>query len=325
MRGACLPAEVTALAPAGLGLRHLGADDLPAALALARAAFGDEGAVVAGLVEQLATTRTYAARLLVALDDSGVVGLVGLTDGWIDAVDRLVSVPVLSPLAVAGDCRGKGLGRVLVEAACALASHEGAPAVVLEGDPAFYGRLGFEPAADRGVLRPSSAIPEAAFQWRRLASYAAWMRGRFVYPDVFWRCDAVGLREDRRARHTGVEVSTVTLGAREPVRLARFYADLLGGRVGDVDPDEDWVAVRDLEGWTLAVQLEPDQSPAVWPAGPDDQHMQAHLEIRADDLDAAVARAVSLGARVADHQPQPDVCVMLDPEGHPFCLWVETE
>jgi hypothetical protein len=35
-----------------------------------------------------------------------------------------------------------------------------------------------------------------------------------------------------------------------------------------------------------------------------------------------VATAVEAGARVARFQPQDDVRVLLDPAGHPFCLWV---
>jgi hypothetical protein len=34
-----------------------------------------------------------------------------------------------------------------------------------------------------------------------------------------------------------------------------------------------------------------------------------------------VAWAQEAGATVAGHQPQPDVRVMLDPDGHPFCLF----
>jgi catechol 2,3-dioxygenase-like lactoylglutathione lyase family enzyme len=46
-----------------------------------------------------------------------------------------------------------------------------------------------------------------------------------------------------------------------------------------------------------------------------------HLEIRVDDLDAAVAHAVAQGATLADFQPQEYVRVCLDPAGHPFCLF----
>jgi hypothetical protein len=50
--------------------------------------------------------------------------------------------------------------------------------------------------------------------------------------------------------------------------------------------------------------------------------MQSHLDIEVDDLDRGVAHAVALGATVADFQPQEDVRVCLDPDGHPFCLFV---
>ena len=50
--------------------------------------------------------------------------------------------------------------------------------------------------------------------------------------------------------------------------------------------------------------------------------MMTHLDIEVDDLEAASARAVELGATVAEFQPQDDVRVHLDPAGHPFCLWV---
>jgi hypothetical protein len=50
-------------------------------------------------------------------------------------------------------------------------------------------------------------------------------------------------------------------------------------------------------------------------------HDGAHLDFEVDDLEAAVTHAVELGAEVAAFQPQNDVRVMLDPAGHPFCLY----
>jgi Glyoxalase-like domain len=47
-----------------------------------------------------------------------------------------------------------------------------------------------------------------------------------------------------------------------------------------------------------------------------------HLDIQVDDLDAAGAHAVAVGATLADYQPQDDVRVYLDPVGHPFCLFL---
>jgi hypothetical protein len=49
--------------------------------------------------------------------------------------------------------------------------------------------------------------------------------------------------------------------------------------------------------------------------------MQFHLDVAVRDLGAAVEDALALGAQLADFQPQQDVRVMLDPDGHPFCLY----
>jgi hypothetical protein len=40
------------------------------------------------------------------------------------------------------------------------------------------------------------------------------------------------------------------------------------------------------------------------------------------DLGNEVVRAVDLGAELCEHQPQENVRVLLDPSGHPFCLYV---
>ena len=69
------------------------------------------------------------------------------------------------------------------------------PLVFLEGDPAYYGRLGFVPAGGLGFRRPSLRIPDRAFQVVRLEPLEEWMTGRLVYPDVWWRHDAAGLRD----------------------------------------------------------------------------------------------------------------------------------
>lgn len=121
----------------------------------------------------------------------------------------------------------------------------------------------------------------------------------------------------------GITLTTVTLGASDVPGLARFYSRLLGWPLGDDEPGTDWIPVRDPSGGVgIAVQYEPHHLPPVWPGAAGEQQMQAHLEIRVDDLDAAAAYAVECGATVAGVQPQDDVRVCLDPAGHPFCLWV---
>ena len=116
-------------------------------------------------------------------------------------------------------------------------------------------------------------------------------------------------------------LTAAVLDSADPPGLARFYQRLLGWPIGSEDPT--WVTLRPEGGGAgLSFQLEPDHVPPVWPATPDRPQMQVHLDIEVDDLEAAVAVAVAAGARPADFQPQQDVRVLLDPAGHPFCLWV---
>jgi catechol 2,3-dioxygenase-like lactoylglutathione lyase family enzyme len=117
-------------------------------------------------------------------------------------------------------------------------------------------------------------------------------------------------------------VTTVSLSAPDPAALAGFYHRLLGYEIAVEEPD--WVLLRDPRGGVgLACQSETAYARPVWPAGPGEQQMMMHLEIRVEDLDAAVAHAIACGATLAASQPQDDVRVCLDPAGHPFCLWVE--
>jgi predicted enzyme related to lactoylglutathione lyase len=115
------------------------------------------------------------------------------------------------------------------------------------------------------------------------------------------------------------------LGTPDPRGLALFYQRLLGWTIGSGGEEDDptWVTLRGDGGRQLSFQLEDAHTAPTWPAGPDDQQMQVHLDIEVDDLPAAVDAAVEAGARVADFQPQDDVRVLLDPAGHPFCLWVQ--
>ncbi len=122
---------------------------------------------------------------------------------------------------------------------------------------------------------------------------------------------------------SALELASTVIGTPDPRGLAAFYVDLLGWGVRQPDDgDPDWVVIKPPGGGPgLSFQAERDHVAPVWPAGPGQQQMQLHLDLATDDLPAAVARAVELGAREAGHQPQELVRVMLDPAGHPFCLF----
>jgi catechol 2,3-dioxygenase-like lactoylglutathione lyase family enzyme len=115
-------------------------------------------------------------------------------------------------------------------------------------------------------------------------------------------------------------ISATVLGAPDAQALGAFYARLLGWNVLENDPG--WVRIKPPDGGTgLSFQDESEYVPPVWPPQPGQQQMMSHLDIGVEDLQAGVDWAVGLGATLAEFQPQEHVRVMLDPAGHPFCLF----
>jgi len=135
-------------------IREYRPDDEAGVRAVVTEAFGDEGETVAALVDDLRVG--HARAELVAEQDGAVVGHVLLSRSWVDARQGLVEVLVLSPLSVAPGHQGRGAGTGLLAAAIDRARRLGAPAVFLEGSPAYYSPRGFEPATPRGFTRPST-------------------------------------------------------------------------------------------------------------------------------------------------------------------------
>jgi hypothetical protein len=119
----------------------------------------------------------------------------------------------------------------------------------------------------------------------------------------------------------------VVLDAPDARALAEFYARLLGWRIFPEVDDGDGAAVAPSEdaGFNIACQTEPLYVRPVWPAAPGEPQMMLHLDIQVDELVESVAFAVECGAEVASYQPQEHVRVLLDPAGHPFCLYVKED
>lgn len=119
-----------------------------------------------------------------------------------------------------------------------------------------------------------------------------------------------------------MRMAATVLGAPDPQALAAFYERLLGWNVVESHPV--WVRLKPPDGGPgLSFQLEENYVAPVWPAASGEQQMMMHLDVGVEDLDEGVALARDAGATLADHQPQDHVRVMLDPAGHPFCLFQE--
>jgi catechol 2,3-dioxygenase-like lactoylglutathione lyase family enzyme len=109
----------------------------------------------------------------------------------------------------------------------------------------------------------------------------------------------------------------VSLDCADPAELAEFYRRLLGGRLLWSRPSSVGVQVP---GLLLVPQRVAGYRPPVWPGT-----SVVHLDLTAgEQLDGPVERALALGARLADPQPDPRWRVLLDPAGHPFCLTTVT-
>ena len=137
----------------------------PAVAALLRAAF--DGPAEADLVARLRAAGDMALELVAAGPD-GVAGYLALSRmqapaGWL----------ALAPVAVAPDRQRRGIGAALVRAG--LARLPGRFVVVL-GDPAYYGRLGFSrdrarrltspyPLSHMLLAGPGRQAPEAALAY----------------------------------------------------------------------------------------------------------------------------------------------------------------
>jgi len=159
--------------------------DFSAIAEVVAAAFGSPAE--AKLVEAIRASPHYVPELsLVAELDGRIVGHVMISFTAIQNDDTERWISQLSPLAVTPEVQGEGIGSALVREVCALADDRAEPLVVLEGNPVYYGRFGFEPAAAHNIELPlpSWAPPEAA-QVLRLKRYDPSIRGRVVYPPAF--------------------------------------------------------------------------------------------------------------------------------------------
>jgi catechol 2,3-dioxygenase-like lactoylglutathione lyase family enzyme len=114
----------------------------------------------------------------------------------------------------------------------------------------------------------------------------------------------------------------VILDAPDPVELARFYHRLLGWPIVHEKPNYAIVSRPDSSTY-LGFQRAAGYERPVWPNAEGRQQMMMHLDLEVGDLEASVAEAIAEGARLAEFQPQDKVRVLLDPAGHPFCLYVD--
>ena len=98
----------------------------------------------------------------------------------------------------------------------------------------------------------------------------------------------------------------------DPAALAAFYSALLDQPI--TYAEDDFVVVSESDRSSgLGFQRSADQVASSWPEPSVPQ--QLHLDVMVEDVEAAGAAVVALGARLLQ-----DPGVFADPAGHPFCL-----
>ncbi|MFF3327332.1 VOC family protein [Streptomyces sp. NPDC002889] len=114
-----------------------------------------------------------------------------------------------------------------------------------------------------------------------------------------------------------IRLLSVDFDCSDPAELARFYGNALGLPV--VYSSDDFILLGREGSPGLGFIRVADYRRPTWPDPT--QGKQAHIELGVDELDAAQARMLALGAVEPPFQPHPDQRrVLLDPAGHPFCI-----
>jgi putative acetyltransferase len=119
----------------------------------ARHASGSEAAIVDALRANGALTLS-----LVAVEDGAVVGHAAYSPVLIDGKDA--GWFGLGPIAVMDSVQRRGIGKALIESGIRRLTTMGAHGCVVLGEPAYYGRFGFE--SDANLRFPGA--PEQYFQ-----------------------------------------------------------------------------------------------------------------------------------------------------------------
>lgn len=111
----------------------------------------------------------------------------------------------------------------------------------------------------------------------------------------------------------GSQWENLVVDARDPARLARWWAEALGYQITYEEPDE--VEIRRSAHELPGVVFVPiSESKTV--------KNRLHIDLRPADQEAEVERLVNMGARHVDIGQGEEVgwVVLADPEGNEFCV-----
>ena len=130
-------------------------------------------------------------------------------------------------------------------------------------------------------------------------------------------------------------LNNITFACEEPVRLAEFWAAVLGYEPIETPPEvvaevDKAIELGELDptGWAMLVNPDGTGPRLLFQRRPKSptEHIPIHLDIHSDDRAAEVERLTGLGATFVEERSQKIGpyeefwTVMKDPEGNGFCV-----
>lgn len=128
-----------------------------------------EGHAIGELVEQILThTPSEDLWVFVAQEADDIVGCILFTRMRYSQEDRLVFL--LAPVAIVPTYQCQGLGQQLIREGISKLRESGVAVALTYGDPAFYGKTGFQPVTEVDVPAPYSLTQPHGWQAMALDS-----------------------------------------------------------------------------------------------------------------------------------------------------------